>query len=298
MEEIDIGGPSMVRAAAKNHASVAIVTSPARYEAVLAALDEHGEIPLGLRSALAVDAFRHTAAYDARIAAELPVPDVRGGRRASGRARPPEHRPTRIPPVLTISLEKVESLRYGENPQQPAARYRRTDREPRPGEGPFATGEPPLQGKALSYNNVLDASAAASIARLLRGPAVVIVKHTNPCGAAERPTLLEAWEAALAGDPVSAYGGIAALTGTVDRALAERLTSIFLEVVVAPAFDDGAREVLAQEAEPAARGGPVHRCGRGSKRAVAAGAAGHRPAGLDPDRRRGGAGHGTRHPAR
>ena len=142
-------------------------------------------------------------------------------------------------------MEKVETLRYGENPHQPAARYRRTDREPRAGEGPFATGEPPLQGKALSYNNVLDASAAAALARLMRGPAVVIVKHTNPCGASERPTLLEAWESALAGDPVSAFGGVVAITGTVDRALAERLTSIFLEVVVAPAFDAGALEVLA-----------------------------------------------------
>ena len=103
-----------------------------------------------------------------------------------------------------------------------------------PGDGPFAGGEPPLQGKALSYNNVLDASAAAALARLLRGPGVVIVKHTNPCGAAERPTLLEAWDAALAGDPVSAFGGVVAITGPVDRALAERLTSIFLEVVVAP----------------------------------------------------------------
>jgi phosphoribosylaminoimidazolecarboxamide formyltransferase / IMP cyclohydrolase len=244
VEEIDIGGPSMVRAAAKNHASVAIVTSPARYDAVLAALDEHGEIPLGLRSALAVEAFRHTAAYDARIAAELPrrmhaagiaLPDEPG---LPGSADP-------YPPTLTISMDKVDTLRYGENPHQPAARYRRTDREPRGGEGPFATGEPQLQGKALSYNNVLDASAAASLARLMRGQAVVIVKHTNPCGAAERPTLLEAWDAAFAGDPVSAYGGVAGITGTVDRALAEKLVSVFLEVVVAPAFDDGARAVLA-----------------------------------------------------
>ena len=244
VEEIDIGGPSMVRAAAKNHASVAIVTSPARYGSVLAALDEHGEIPLGLRSALAVEAFRHTAAYDARISSELPVrmrdagvdlPDEPG---LPGAADP-------YPPSLTVSMAKVETLRYGENPHQPAARYRRTDREPRPGEGPFATGEPPLQGKALSYNNVLDASAAAALGRLMRGPAVVIMKHTNPCGAAERPTLLEAWDAALAGDPVSAFGGVVSVTGTVDRALAEKLVSIFLEVVVAPAFDDGARETLA-----------------------------------------------------
>jgi phosphoribosylaminoimidazolecarboxamide formyltransferase/IMP cyclohydrolase len=147
--------------------------------------------------------------------------------------------------VLVLPLEKVESLRYGENPHQPAARYRRTDREPREGDGPFAAGAPPLQGKALSYNNVLDASAAAALARLLRGPAAVVCKHTNPCGAAERPTLVDAWEAALAGDPVSAFGGVVAVTGTVDRPLAERLVSIFLEVVVAPAFDDAAREVLA-----------------------------------------------------
>ena len=244
VEEIDIGGPSMVRAAAKNHASVAIVTSPARYGSILDALDEHGEVALGLRSALAVEAFRHTAAYDARIAAELP-----GRMRAAGVPLPAEPGlPTSddpYPPSLTISMEKVDTLRYGENPHQPAARYRRTDREPRPAEGPFASGEPPLQGKALSYNNVLDASAAASLARLMRGPAVVIVKHTNPCGAAERPTLLEAWGAALAGDPVSAYGGVVAITGAVDRALAQRLVSIFLEVVVAPAFDEGAREVLA-----------------------------------------------------
>ena len=246
VEEIDIGGPSMVRAAAKNHASVAIVTLPARYEAILGALDEHGEVPLGLRSALAVEAFRHTAAYDARIAAELPCRMFDAGIELPDEPGLPTSADP-YPPVLTVSLEKVETLRYGENPHQPAARYRRTDREPRVAEGPFASGEPPLQGKALSYNNVLDASGAANLARLLRGPGVVIVKHTNPCGAAERATLLEAWESALAGDPVSAFGGVVAVTGTVDRALAERLTSLFLEVVVAPAFDAGAREELARK---------------------------------------------------
>src|SRR5207247_7007380 len=112
-------------------------------------------------------------------------------------------------------------------------------------DGPFATDEGPLQGKVLSYNNVLDASAAAAIGRALRGPACVIVKHTNPCGAAERPTLLEAWEAALAGDPVSAFGGVVAVTGPVDEHLARRLVSIFLEVVVAPAFEADALAVLA-----------------------------------------------------
>ena len=234
----------MVRAAAKNHASVAIVTSPARYDAVLAALDEHGDDPP--RPALrpgrgGVPPHRRLRRADRRGAAG---PHGRRGRRAPAEPGLPGADDP-YPPVLTISMEKVETLRYGENPHQPAARYRRTDREPRAADGPFASGEPPLQGKALSYNNVLDASAAAALARLMRGPAVVICKHTNPCGAAERPTLLEAWEAALAGDPVSAFGGVVAVTGTVDRALAERLVSIFLEVVVAPAFDAGALEVLA-----------------------------------------------------
>jgi phosphoribosylaminoimidazolecarboxamide formyltransferase/IMP cyclohydrolase len=196
----------------------------------------------GVRAALAVEAFRHTAGYDARISAELPVrmaaaglelPDWPG---MPGASDP-------YPPTLTVGLEKVETLRYGENPHQPAARYRRPGPD---GEiGPFASGYPPLQGKALSHNNVLDAAAAAAVARQLRGPACVIVKHTNACGAAERPTLLEAWEAALAGDPVSAFGGVIAMTREVDRALAERLVSIFLEVVVAPSFDEAAREVLA-----------------------------------------------------
>jgi len=241
VEEIDIGGPSMVRAAAKNHASVAIVTSPARYEAVLDAIVGEGAVGPGLRSALAVEAFRHTAAYDARIAEVLPgrmaeagvaLPDEPG---LPGAADP-------YPPSLTIALEKVEALRYGENPHQPAARYRR------PGgtvaDGPFATGDPPLGGKALSYNNVLDAAAAAALGRALRGPACVIVKHTNPCGAAERPTLIEAWQAALAGDPVSAFGGVVAVTRPVDAGVAEALVSIFLEVVVAPAFDDAALAIL------------------------------------------------------
>ena len=244
VEEIDIGGPSMVRAAAKNHASVAIVTSPSRYADLLEALEGGaGEVLSdGVRAALAVEAFRHTAAYDARIAIELPehmaaagveLPDWPG---LPGASDP-------YPPTLTVGLEKVETLRYGENPHQPAARYRRAGSDGEP--GPFASGNPPLQGKALSHNNVLDAAAAAAVARQLRGPACVIVKHTNACGAAERPTLLEAWGAALAGDPGSAFGGVVALTREVDRAVAERLLSMFLEVVVAPGFDREARQLLA-----------------------------------------------------
>ncbi len=241
VEEIDIGGPSMVRAAAKNHASVAIVTSSARYDAVLAAIRDEGAVPPGLRAALALEAFRHTAAYDARIAAELP------GRLASAGIDLPIEpglpgADDPYPTTLTIGLEKVATLRYGENPHQPAALYRRTDG--RGVAGPFASSEPPLQGKALSYNNVLDASAAAALAGALRGPACVIVKHTNPCGAAERPTLREAWDAARGGDPVSAFGGVVALTRTVDRMTAEGLMSLFLEVVVAPSFDAPALELL------------------------------------------------------
>jgi phosphoribosylaminoimidazolecarboxamide formyltransferase/IMP cyclohydrolase len=246
VEEIDIGGPSLVRAAAKNHASVAIVTSPARYEAVLTALDEPDGIPLGLRSALAIEAFRHTAAYDARIAAQLPCRMDRAGvDLPSDPGLPRSADP--FPPVLVLPLEKVETLRYGENPHQPAARYRRTDRPVRASDGPFATDAPPLQGKPLSYNNVLDASAAAAIARLLRGPACVVVKHTNPCGAAERETLVEAWRAALAGDPEAAFGGVVALTRAVTAEVAHELTSIFLEVVVAPAFEPEALAILAEK---------------------------------------------------
>ena len=243
VEEIDIGGPALIRAAAKNHASVAVVTSPARYESVARAIREQGSVPPGLRSALAIEAFRHTAAYDARIALELParmaaagvdLPDEPG---LPGATDP-------FPPSLTIPLEKVETLRYGENPHQPAARYRRPGTPP--GSGPFATTAPLLQGKALSYNNVLDASAAAAIARQLRGPACVIVKHMNPCGAAERGTLIEAWRDALAGDPVSAFGGVVAFTEPITAELAEALVAMFLEVVVARGpLDDDVRAILA-----------------------------------------------------
>ncbi len=244
VEEIDVGGPSMVRAAAKNHANVAIVTSPSRYAAVLEELESRGAIGEGLRCALAIEAFRHTAAYDARISSELPgrmaaagieLPDEPG---MPGSADP-------YPPTLVVGLEKVETLRYGENPHQQAVRYRR------PGStkwaGPFATGGSILQGKALSYNNVLDASGADALARGLRGPAVVIVKHTNPCGAAERATLAEAWRDARAGDPVSAYGGVVAVTREVDAATAEEMARIFLEVIVAPSFSAEALDILSRK---------------------------------------------------
>jgi phosphoribosylaminoimidazolecarboxamide formyltransferase / IMP cyclohydrolase len=240
VEEIDIGGPTLVRAAAKNFSSVAVVVSPARYGEVLGELRANRELSESRRAALAIEAFRHVAAYDARIAAELPVhmaaamavPDEPG---LPGSADP-------FPRTLSLGLDKVETLRYGENPHQVAALYRRPGTPPE--RGPFATGADLIQGKALSYNNVLDASAAVALARDLRGPACVIVKHTNPCGAAEAGDMLAAWELALAGDPVSAFGGVVAVTRPVDQLLAQRLAAIFLEVVVAPAITDEARSIL------------------------------------------------------
>ena len=250
VEEIDIGGPSMVRAAAKNHASVAIVTSPERYPAILAALAEEGSVPAGMRAAARDRGvpphgrLRRTdrggaAAPDGGAGVDLPPdPGLPGS-------------PDPYPPTLTIALEKVETLRYGENPHQPAARYRRPGQ--RPEAGPFATGGPTLQGKALSYNNVLDASAAAALA----GPSAARPASSSSTRTrAARPsgqTLLEAWEAALAGDPVSAFGGVVALTRPVDAAVAGALASIFLEVVVAPAYrrrGPGHPRVQAQPAGP------------------------------------------------
>jgi phosphoribosylaminoimidazolecarboxamide formyltransferase/IMP cyclohydrolase len=232
IEEIDIGGPALVRAAAKNHASVAIVTDPADYAAILAQIDEHGVIPAGIRRLLALKAFRRTAAYDAAISNEF-----------SARWTPQDRLPETLPFTLRRSLE----LRYGENPHQEAALYSLVGADPLI--GPFVGGAQPLQGKPLSYNNLLDASAAAAVARDLHGPAVAIVKHGNPCGAAEADGLLSAWERALAGDPVSAFGGVVAVRGVVGRSLAEQLTGLFLEVVIATGFEEDAREVLAAKSD-------------------------------------------------
>lgn len=231
IEEIDIGGPTLVRAAAKNHASVAIVTDPDDYPAILTELDERGSITSTTRRDLALKAYTRTAGYDAAIVAEF-------SRRWSD-----EPVPAPLPERMAVSLVREQALRYGENPHQAAALYRveASDRAA----GPFAEGVAPLQGKALSYNNLLDASAAAAMARDLRGDAVVIVKHGNPCGAAEADDLLTAWQRALATDPVSAFGGVVAVRGRVGRELAEALTGLFLEVVVAAGFDDDARVILA-----------------------------------------------------
>jgi len=228
IEEIDIGGPTLVRAAAKNHASVAIVSDPDDYPAILAELDEHGVITATTRQQLALKAFRRTAEYDAAIVAEL------------GRRWAPDEL---LPQRLELSLQREQSLRYGENPHQAAALYAIAGAEP--DAGPFAEGVTLLQGKPLSYNNLLDASAAAAMGRDLQGHGVIIVKHGNPCGAAESGDLLSAWEGALATDPVSAFGGVVAVRGRVTSELAEVLTSLFLEVVVAADYDAEALQILA-----------------------------------------------------
>jgi phosphoribosylaminoimidazolecarboxamide formyltransferase/IMP cyclohydrolase len=233
IEEIDIGGPTLVRAAAKNHASLGVVCDPDDYAGVLAELDAHGALSDTIRRRLALKAFRLTAAYDAAIAAEL------------ARRWEPEER---FPERLSLGLRRAQLLRYGENPHQAAALYVQSGADPTA--GPFAAGVRLVDGKALSYNNLLDAASAAALARDLRGHAVVVVKHGNPCGAAVADEgLSTAWRRALASDPVSAYGGVVAVRGVVDGALATELASLFLEVVVAAGFDDAARGVLASRPE-------------------------------------------------
>jgi phosphoribosylaminoimidazolecarboxamide formyltransferase / IMP cyclohydrolase len=243
IEQIDIGGPTLVRAAAKNHASVGIVTDPAQYDAVMLELGHGKGLTTGMRRELAAAAFRLTAGYDAHIAEEL-------GRRWWARRPGTSEEATdsdagaELSPTISLELSRVQSLRYGENPHQAAALYRVTGADVAP--GAFSNGALVLQGKPLSYNNILDASAASGLARDLRGVACVIVKHANPCGAAEAADPVAAWELALAGDAVSAYGGVVALTVPIDAALADRLVSIFLEVVVAPAVEPDALEILAR----------------------------------------------------
>jgi phosphoribosylaminoimidazolecarboxamide formyltransferase/IMP cyclohydrolase len=218
VELIDVGGPAMVRAAAKNFASVAVVCDPADYELVAAALAAGGTT-LSERRALAAKAFARTAAYDARVAAWFDRADA-------------------FPATLPLAGRLVRSLRYGENPHQRAALYA-------VGAGGLA-GAVQLAGKELSYNNLLDADAALGlVAEYADRPFAVIVKHTNPCGAAPGATLEAAYAAALEGDPVSAFGGVVGLSRPLDEATARRIAAVFTEVILAPGFDQAARAVLA-----------------------------------------------------
>jgi phosphoribosylaminoimidazolecarboxamide formyltransferase/IMP cyclohydrolase len=213
VEQIDIGGPTLVRAAAKNFASVTVVVSPDRYDELLAAVAEGGP-PFDIRARLAEEAFAHVATYDAAIAGWFRD-------RAGGEGPPPS---------LTLGLQRAGSLRYGENPHQEAALYRQVLTP-----GPLGGAEV-LQGKEMSFNNWLDADAARTLAWSLDDRAAVIVKHNNPCGVAVAPTLEEAFRAALASDPVSAFGGVVAFNDEVDGAAAAAMAEVFTEVVVAPGF--------------------------------------------------------------
>ncbi|MGC5048924.1 bifunctional phosphoribosylaminoimidazolecarboxamide formyltransferase/IMP cyclohydrolase [Micrococcus porci] len=231
VEQIDIGGPSMVRAAAKNHASVAVVVDPARYGDVVAAA-QAGGFDLRTRRRLASLAFAHTAAYDNAVAAWTAA--------HFGEDAEDEDAPV-FPPYAGFSLERAATLRYGENPHQPAALY--VDHEAAPG---IAQAEL-LHGKAMSYNNYVDADAAVRAAFDHAVPAVAIVKHANPCGVAvagEGEDVAVAHAKAHACDPVSAFGGVIAANRPVTRAMAEQVAPIFTEVVVAPSFDADALEVL------------------------------------------------------
>ncbi len=225
VEQIDIGGPSMVRAAAKNHPSVAIVTSPSRYADVVAALGAGG-FTLAERQRLAAKAFAHTAAYDVAVAEWM----------AQELAADPE---TGWPDFAGLTLDRAAVLRYGENPHQRAALYIAGD----PGES-LATAEQ-LHGKEMSYNNYVDADAALRAAHEQGDvPTVAIIKHANPCGIATGSDVAEAHQRAHACDPVSAFGGVIAVNRPVSVALAEQVAEIFTEVIVAPAYEAGAVEVL------------------------------------------------------
>ena len=229
IENIDIGGPSMVRSAAKNHQYVAIVTDPADYAALLAELDENGgSTSLALRRKLAAKAYALTAEYDSTISQWFAFAD----------------QGERWPGSWTLSSRLKMPLRYGENPHQTAALYLPV--------GPTAHGvaqATQVQGKELSYNNLNDANAAVELVSEFRdgAPTVVIVKHANPCGVATRETILDAWNEALACDSVSAFGGIVATNRALDAATAEAITAIFTEVVVAPDADEDAKAIFAKK---------------------------------------------------
>jgi len=225
LEQIDIGGPTMLRAAAKNFPAVLPLCDPADYPAALAGLRQPGGPDEGLRRRLAAKAFRHTAVYDAIIAAYLSSQDDASW-----------------PDEMPLALRKVRELRYGENPQQRAAFYTIA----RPGQGKSGLiAAQQLQGKPLSYNNLLDASAAWTIASDFPLVTVAIIKHTNPCGLARADDPPAAYELALAGDPLAAFGGIVAVNATVDGPLARRVIERFYEIVLAPDFSAEALEALA-----------------------------------------------------
>jgi phosphoribosylaminoimidazolecarboxamide formyltransferase/IMP cyclohydrolase len=217
IEKIDIGGPTMVRAAAKNFGSVGVVVSPARYDDVVGELRREGGLTRELRRALAAEAFAHTASYDAAVA---------GWFSATEEA---------LPGFVGLAYEKTTDLRYGENPHQRGALYSEVA-----GPGPLGGAEVVIEGKDMSFNNWLDLDAAYSLAAAFEDPAVVIVKHNNPCGAAVGQTLADAYGRAFESDTVSAFGGIVAFNREADEDAAREMGDVFTEVVVAPSFTEGA----------------------------------------------------------
>ena len=235
IENIDIGGPSMIRSAAKNHERVAVVVDPADYEALITELDHNqGALSATTRFRLATKAFGRTAAYDGAIAnflsalpAEAPAHDAAAV-------------PAPFPATLTLQFQHGTVLRYGENPHQQAACYR----QPQPPARPSVAFATVLQGKELSYNNLVDLESALETALEFNDPACVVIKHSNPCGAATAADCLSAYDLARACDPVSAFGGVVAFNRAVDGPLAARLAEIFLECIIAPSFDAAARAVL------------------------------------------------------
>ncbi|RIK83290.1 MAG: bifunctional phosphoribosylaminoimidazolecarboxamide formyltransferase/inosine monophosphate cyclohydrolase [Planctomycetota bacterium] len=239
IEQIDIGGPSLVRAAAKNHAFTAIATDAGQYAAILDEIRAHGQTSAELRFRLAAAAFAHTAAYDATIADYFAKQqDIQAGAA------------TTFAPTVRLALERVEELRYGENPHQAAALYVDLSRGRAAG-GTNLVAARKLNGKELSYNNLLDLDSALAIARSLveddpKRAGAVVIKHNNPCGAATRATLSEAMRAALDGDPVSAFGSVISATRPIDAATAEVLVepNRFVEAIVAPDFEPAALEIL------------------------------------------------------
>lgn len=229
VEQIDIGGPSMVRAAAKNHPSVAVVTSPARYAAVLAAA-QGGGFDLTARKRLAAEAFQHTAAYDVAVASWF----------TNAYAPESPDDAAALPEFLAGAWDRKSTLRYGENPHQAAALY--TDGRP----GGLANAEQ-LHGKEMSFNNYVDTEAARRAAYDHEEPCVAIIKHANPCGIAVDKDVAAAHRKAHACDPLSAFGGVIAVNRPVTVKLAEQVAEIFTEVIAAPAYEEGAVEILAKK---------------------------------------------------
>ena len=233
IENIDIGGPTMLRSAAKNFESVTVVTDAADFERVARQIESAGETTLATRLELARKVFARTSRYDGMIATELERLSAGSGRVAL------EAKPV-LPEFVHIVLRRQQELRYGENPHQAAALYVPAERTPL---GLAAAKQ--LQGKELSYNNLVDLEAARSLAAKFKNPAAVIIKHNNPCGAAERETLIDAYLKALACDPVSAFGGVLAFNRAVDTAAAEEVAKLFVECIAAPGFADRAKEIFA-----------------------------------------------------